>query len=262
MPPVADVSLSRILRSMLLFMSSLSLLLGLTPLAWTQQHDMDNMPGMKMDRPAAAEDPAQAAKRLADKQESEFNHHLAGLFVIFAGIFILAESRLATRWPVVRYAWPMCFLAAGLFVLVFSDTEIWPFGPQTPWYAITHNTEDLQHKIFSIILLALGYVEFQRVRGRLKSPWAAWFFPVVGATGAILLLFHVHSGDMQAPHAMETMTRIQIQHRWFAAVGLGVALANGAAGLTKTSQKWQHIFRRVWPALLIILGVLLTRYTE
>src|SRR2546429_3153662 len=41
------------------------------------------------------------------------------------------------------------FLAAGLFLLVFSDTEIWPFGPQTPWYAVTHNPEDLQHKIFS-----------------------------------------------------------------------------------------------------------------
>ena len=254
-----DGSLSRSLRSMMLFMFSISLLFLLTPLARTQQHDM---PGMKMDVPAAAEDTAQAAKRLADKRESEFNHHLAGLFVIFAGIFILAESHLAKHWPIVRFAWPMCFLAAGLFVLIYSDTEIWPFGPQTPWYAITHNPEDLQHKIFSIILLALGYVEFQRVRGRLKSPWANWFFPLVGAAGAILLLFHVHSGDMQAPHAMESMARIQIQHRWFAATGFGVALSKGVAALTKTPQKWQHFFRTAWPALLIILGVLLTRYTE
>ncbi len=254
-----DGSLSRSLRSMMLFMFSISLLFLLTPLARTQQHDM---PGMKMDVPAAAEDTAQAAKRLADKRESEFNHHLAGLFVIFAGIFILAESHLAKHWPIVRFAWPMCFLAAGLFVLIYSDTEIWPFGPQTPWYAITHNPEDLQHKIFSIILLALGYVEFQRVRGRLKSPWANWFFPLVGAAGSILLLFHVHSGDMQAPHAMESMARIQIQHRWFAATGFGVALSKGVAALTKTPQKWQHFFRTAWPALLIILGVLLTRYTE
>ncbi len=259
MVPLHDASLSRSLRSMMLFMFSISLLFLLTPLARTQQHDM---PGMKMDVPATAEDTAQAAKWLADKQESEFNHHLAGLFVIVAGILILTESHLAKRWPVVRFAWPMCFLAAGLFVLIFSDTEIWPFGPQTPWYAITHNAEDLQHKIFSIILLALGYVEFQRVRGRLKSPWANWFFPLVGAAGAILLLFHVHSGDMQAPHAMESMARIQIQHRWFAATGFGVALSKGVAALTKTPQKWQHFFRTAWPALLIILGILLTRYTE
>lgn len=212
-----------------------------------------------MDMPDAPEDPAQEGKRLADKQESEFNHHLVGLFVIFAGIFILAESYLAKHWPVARYAWSMCFLAAGLFVLVYSDKEIWPFGPQTPWYAITHSAEDLQHKIFSIILLALGYVEFQRARGGLKLPWAAWFFPVVGAAGAILLLFHVHSGNMQAPHAMETMERIQRQHHWFASTGLAVALANG---LAETAQKWQQFFRKVWPTLLIILGVLLILYKE
>ena len=262
MLPVQDTSLSRILKSVMLFTFSISLLFLLAPLARPQQHNMDNMPGMKMDVPSSPEDPAQVEKRLADKQESEFNHHLAGLFVIVAGIFILAESPLAKRWSVARYVWPMCFLSAGLFVLVYSDTEIWPFGSQTPWYAITHSAEDLQHKIFAIILLVLGFVEFQRGRGRLKSPWAAWCFPVVGTAGAILLLFHVHSGDMQAPNAMETMDHIQNQHRLFAAAGLGVALTNGVASLTKTPQKWQRFFRTAWPTLLIILGVLLVRYTE
>jgi hypothetical protein len=229
------------------------------PLAQCQQQDMDSMPGMNMSATAAPEDPAQAAKRFADKRESEFNHHLAGVLVAFAGIFILAQDPLAKRWPLVRYAWPVCFFAAGLFLLIFSDTEIWPFGPQSPWYAITHNTEDLQHKIFAVILLAVGYVEFQRARGRLTAPWAAWFFPVVGAAGAILLLFHVHGGDMQAPHAMESMERIQMQHRWFAATGFGIAIANG---LAETPQRWQQYFRKIWPALLIVLGALLTQYTE
>lgn len=228
-------------------------------LTWSQERDMGNMPGMNMSASAAPETQAQVAKRLADKQESEFNHHLAGLFVILAGIFILSENYAAKRWPLARYAWPMCFVAVGLFVLIFSDTEIWPFGPQTPWYALTHNGEDLQHKIFAIILLVIGYVELQRARGRLKAPWAAWFFPAVGVTGATLLLFHVHNGNMQAPHAMETMEHIQRQHRWFAATGLGVALTNGLAG---TPQKWQHVFKKAWPALLIILGVLLILYTE
>ena len=229
------------------------------PLAHSQQHDMDSMPGMNVNAPAAPEDPAQAAKRLADKKESEFNHHLAGVLVIFAGIFILAQDRLAKRWPLVPYAWPMCFLAAGVYLLVFSDTEIWPFGPQSPWYALTHNAEDLQHKIFAVILLALGYVEFQRARGRLKVPWAAWFFPAVAVAGAILLLFHVHGGDMQAPHAMESMERIQMQHRWFAATGFGIAIANG---LSETPVKWQQFFRKAWPTLLIVLGALLTQYSE
>lgn len=228
-------------------------------LSWSQEHDMGNMPGMNMGAPTAPENPVLAAKHLADKHESEFNHRLAGSFVIVAGIFIFLESYLAKRWPFMGYVWPMCFIAAGLFVLIFSDTEIWPFGSQTPWYALTHNLEDLQHKVFSIILLAIGYVEFQKACGRLKTQWATWFFPVVAVAGAILLLFHVHGGDMQAPHAMETMEHIQKQHRWFAATGLGVALANGLAG---TNQKWQQLFKKAWPALLIVLGILLTQYTE
>jgi putative copper resistance protein D len=240
-------------------LSAILLLFVFATVALAQEHDMSKMPAMHMNTAAPSEDPAQEAKRLADKKESEFNHRFAGVFVIVAGIFILSESYLSKRWPLAHYAWPLCFLAVGLFLLVFSDTEIWPFGPQSLWYAVTHNREDLQHKVFSIILLAIGCVELQRARGRLQARWATWFFPAVGVAGAILLLFHVHGGDMQAPHAMETMEHIQKEHRWFAATGLGVALTNGLAG---TPQKWQQLFKKAWPLLLILLGVLLTQYTE
>ena len=90
-------------------------------------------------------DPARQRKLLADKKESEFNHHLAGFFVILAGIFILAQGALTQRWPFLRFAWPACFLLSGLFLLVFSDTELWPFGPLSWWYGLTHNSEDVQH---------------------------------------------------------------------------------------------------------------------
>jgi len=242
-----------------LALSSVCLAFMFEPFVRPQQHDMDTMPEMNGETPSATEEQAAAAKWLMDKQESEFNHHLAGFAVIFAGLFILAASKLDKRWPLVRCAWPACFFMAGVFVLIFSDTEMWPFGPQSPWYAITHNAEDLQHKIFAVILLALGYVEFQRARGRLKATWTVWFFPIVGAAGAILLLFHVHSGDMRVPHAMAHMEHIQKQHRWFATAGLGVALANA---LAERPQKWQQFFKTAWPLLLIVLGVLLTRYTE
>jgi hypothetical protein len=238
---------------------SVCLMFLCTPLVRSQQHNMESMPAMNMAAPAAPDDPTAVAKRLADKQESEFNHHLIGLFVIVAGFFILTGNTVGKGWPLARYAWPICFFAAGLFVLIFSDTEIWPFGPETPWYAITHNTEDLQHKIFAIMLLAIGGIEFQRARGRLKLPWTAWFFPVVGGVGSMLLLFHVHSGNMKAPHAMETMQHIQKQHHWFAAAGLGAAIANG---LAEIQQKWQRLFGMAWPVSLIVLGVLLTQYTE
>jgi hypothetical protein len=60
--------------------------------------------------------PAAQAKLLADKRESEFNHHLAGFLVILASLLILVEAIVRDRWLWVRYAWPVCFLLSGLFV--------------------------------------------------------------------------------------------------------------------------------------------------
>jgi hypothetical protein len=130
-----------------------------------------DMPGMDMR--STAPDPLAAMrtpeKLAADKRESEFNHHLTGFFVMVAGIFILAEPWLRARWPKVRYAWPVCFLVAGIFVLVYSDTELWPFGQQSWVYGLSHHMEVRQHKSFALILLGVGVIEFLRARGTLKA---------------------------------------------------------------------------------------------
>jgi len=214
---------------------------------------------MPMDEPAQMLDAAQQAKLLADKKESEFNHHLAGFFVILAGIFILAERTLSQRWPLVRFAWPACFLLSGLFLLVFSDTELWPFGPQSWWYGLTHNLEDLQHKTFAVILLALGIIEVQRARGILKSAWAGWVFPVLACCGSVMLLFHEHHTGMHGAGHMTTMAHIQAEHQSFAATGFGIALFKG---MSELPTRWNVVFKRLGSLLMIALGVLLIVYTE
>lgn len=236
------------------------------PVAWPAGHDsgdQQDMPGMQMHddgaTAAAEESPAQIAKRLADKRESEFNHRLAGFLILLAGVFILAQDRLTARWPGVRLVWPSCFLLAGFFLLLFSDTEIWPIGPQTPWFAITHNPEDLQHKAFSLILLFLGYVELQRARGRFKAPWLAWIFPVLSVGGAILLLFHQHGAGMHGPNHMAVMEHIQNQHRAFAATGVGIAMSKRLSDMDLPSYRF---FSKLCPLLMIVLGILLIFYTE
>lgn len=221
------------------------------------------MPGMndnaKQDGRRGEEMQVSASKLAADKRESEFNHHLAGLLLVIAAFLVLIHTSLARTSRAVRYAWPLCFLAAGLFVLVFSDTEIWPFGPQSPWVAITTNPEDLQHKLFAIILLVIGFVEFQRVRGKLTGAWPAFVFPLSGLAGVVMLLFHSHSVGMHGPDHMQLMKHIQFQHRWYATVGLGVVAAKTVADLPV---KWQHVFAKLWPLLLTLLGVSLMLYTE
>jgi copper resistance protein D len=204
-------------------------------------------------------DASQQAKLLVDKKESEFNHHLAGFLIILAGVFILAQSTLLQRRSFLRFAWPSCFLVSGLFLLMFSDTELWPFGPQSWWYGLTHNLEDLQHKTFALILLALGIIEVQRVRGVLKSAWAAWAFPVLAFCGSVMLLFHQHHSGMHGAQHMTVMARIQAEHLNLAATGVGIGVFKGLSDLPT---RWQGIFARLWPLMMVVLGVLLMLYSE
>jgi putative copper resistance protein D len=217
--------------------------------------------GMDMSMPmeGQTESAVQQAILAQNKKESEFNHHLAGFLVVLAGVFLLGEGKLRQRWPSTRFAWPACFLVCGLFLLVFSDTELWPFGPQSWWYGLTHNLEDLQHKTFAVILLTLGALEIQRARGVLKSAWASWIFPALALFGSVLLLFHEHHGGMHGVGHMTVMKRIQAEHLGFAIVGGGVGVVKG---LSELRTRWQALFLKSWPFLLIILGVLLMRYTE
>jgi putative copper resistance protein D len=247
------------IRCVSLVAVAVALLFVWHPSARAQQDDMKDMPGMDMQQSNAEQSPAVLAKQASDKKESEFNHHLAGLLVALAGVFLLTQDKLARRWPAARYVWSWCFLAAGLFLLVFSDTEIWPFGTQSPWFAISHNPEVLEHKTFALILLALGTIELQRARGRLQSAWSKWAFPVVGTFGAVLLLFHHHTAGMHGAHHMETMEHIQKQHRAFAATSVGIALTKG---LSELHTNWRQTFQKTWPLLMIVLGVLLMMYTE
>jgi copper resistance protein D len=197
-------------------------------------------------------------KLLNDKRESEFNHHLAGFFLILAGALILMQDSLSRRIPIVKYLWPVCFLLAGLFVLVFSDTELWPFGNQNWFHAMSTDLEVLQHKVFSIILLGLGVIELLRIRGTLTVAWTAWIFPVGALFGAVMLLFHSHQAGMHGADAMVTMEHIQIQHQWYAILGFGIAVTKGLADTLKN----QRLLMKIWPTLLIVLGISLMLYTE
>lgn len=201
----------------------------------------------------------QKAKLDADKRESEFNHHLAGLFVMVAGLFIFAQPRLTGRWPATKYIWPICFLVAGMFVLVWSDTELWPFGQRQWLEALRNNREVLQHKSFALLLLVLGIVEWLRTSGRLRAVWSSWVFPAVAILGSSILIFHEHEGGMTGGNHMEVMARIQSQHITYMLSGLGIGLSKGLSEL-RTSVS--GAFGRIWPLLMVTLGILLLFYRE
>lgn len=142
---------------------------------------------------------AQSAQTVVDpnKASSEFNHHVAGYALIGVGLLVLA-GLVSPRLRSLRFLWPFLFILAGLFLAAWSDAEIWPRGNLSWTWLLHHDTEARQHKIYAILLLAMGLVEYLRARGSLGRFWRVWSFPILAVIGAGLLLVHDHTGSSGA----------------------------------------------------------------
>jgi hypothetical protein len=153
----------------------------------------------------------------------------------------------------------LTFLLSGIFVLVWSDTELWPFGHRQWLEALQNNMEVLQHKTFALLLLSVGCIEWWRASGTLKAVSARLVFPAMAIAGSILLLFHQHEAGMHGANHMELMARIQSEHMQYAVLGIGLGVVKAASEL-KT--RGQTLFAGLWPLFMVGLGVLLMFYTE
>ena len=133
---------------------------------------------------------------------SEFNHHVAGYALIGAGIIVLSALHFS-RLRSLRFIWPSLFLAAGVFLAVWSDAEMWPRGNLNWLWLLHHDREAGQHKIYALLLIAVGCVEYLRLRGGLSRFWRIWAFPILALMGAGLLLVHDHGqgGGGHSPEA-------------------------------------------------------------
>ena len=143
--------------------------------------------------------PASAANLSVDpnKGPSEFNHHIAGWALVGVGLLVLA----CLAFPALkayRYIWPSLFVVAGLFIAVWSDGEIWPRGNLSWLWLLQHDAEARQHKIYSILLIAIGVIEYLRVCGLLSRFWKTWAFPLLAVIGSGMLLIHDHTAGSGA----------------------------------------------------------------
>jgi hypothetical protein len=137
-----------------------------------------------------------------DKALSEFNHHVAGWALIGIGFLALA-SFLSPNLRALRYLWPALFVFAGLFLALWSDAEIWPRGNLSWAWLLHHDQEAGQHKIYALVLIAMGFVEYLRLWGYLNRFWGAWTFSILAIVGATFLLVHDHtaSSGVTSPEA-------------------------------------------------------------
>jgi hypothetical protein len=132
-----------------------------------------------------------------NKGPSELNHHVAGFALIGVGLLALA-SLFSPRSQSHGYLWPTLFVLVGLYLALWSDGEIWPRGNLNWSWLFEHDAEARQHKIYSFLLIAIGIIEYARLRGSLPRLWKTWAFPVLALIGAGMLLIHDHNGGSGA----------------------------------------------------------------
>jgi hypothetical protein len=141
-----------------------------------------------------------------NKPASELNHHLAGCALIAIGLLVIAGQS-SERWRSLRLVWPFLFVVVGCFLAAWSDGEIWPRGNLSWLFLIHHDAEARQHKIYAILLIVMGMIEYLRGRSRLSRFWQIWAFPVLALAGVGLLLVHDHTAGSGAtsPEARKYM---------------------------------------------------------
>lgn len=147
--------------------------------------------------PAAA---VSVAEQDPNKPASELNHHLAGYALIAIGALVIAGYSSEKLRPL-QLVWPLLFVAAGLFLAAWSDAEIWPRGNLSWRFLIYHDAEARLHKIYALLLMLIGIIEYLRARGKLNRFWRTWAFPLLALVGAGLLLFHDHGQTSGASSA-------------------------------------------------------------
>jgi putative copper resistance protein D len=181
---------------------------------------------------------------------SEFNHNVAGLMVLIAGLLAVA-ARAGWRWA---RNWPLAFLGLAVFLFLLADVEYWPMGPVPFWRGFLVS-EVVQHRFAVLLIVAFAVFERQVQTGRAGLPAMALVFPFVCFLGGALLLTHSHSLNNPKEELLAELSHIAIAilgiaagwSRW-----LELRLATGP----RRALSW------VWPICLILVGAVLLNYRE
>jgi putative copper resistance protein D len=194
-----------------------------------------------------------------DRAWSEYNHHWAGLIVFAAGLLALVARLPGQRWA---QHWPLLFFGLAVFILLRADPECWPLGPRPFWRSFTA-PDVLQHRVFAVLITAFALFEWGVRTGRLHWARACFVFPTICAAGGALLLTHTHALGEGTDEVFA-----QLSHTPMAVLGaaagwsrwLELRLADPGASPDETRPR--RIAAWIWPACLILIGLLLLNYRE
>jgi putative copper resistance protein D len=182
---------------------------------------------------------------------SEYNHHMAGLFVFAMGLLAVLERTGRARWA--RH-WPLLLLGLAVFMFVRNDPRAWPLGPAGFWESMVL-PDVLQHRLVVLLVVGLGLFEWLVRIGALARPRWRLVFPILCAVGGGLLLTHSH-----AMFNLKSEFLAEVSH---APMGiLGVFMGWGRWLELRLPNEDRGLPGWVWSAALLLVGGILLVYRE
>ena len=184
---------------------------------------------------------------------SLFMHRSSGVTLIVLGVLVLADRLTKRREGRFQIGIGIVWLLFGLHLFIRSDPEGWPIGPAgfLESFSMPTASEWIQHKVLSLIPLALGVWTFLSRRVPMSAP-VSYALGGLLALGGAGLLVHQH-----ADHP--TMDIVNLQHRLMALSALFIAGSSVADGLSHLTWKLKPF---LLPSGLIVLGLQLVVYVE
>jgi hypothetical protein len=147
-------------------------------------------------------------------------------------------------------------LGAGLYLLIWSDIDIWSLADGLIQPFLVSDWEVLQHKLYALLLLSVGAIEWLRRRGRLAHALWRWPLPLFAIAGGALLLPHMH-------HVLTDARVIELHHRIMGATAILAGSAKLLPDLLRSSSAQERArWELVWAALLLLIGIELLLYIE
>lgn len=188
---------------------------------------------------------------------SEFNHHLAGLFVLLIGCAELSQALHLPSLFWARLLLPAAMLLGSGILLVGSDHEAWPIGSLSIAQTFSgYDPEIIQHKAYGILLFLVGTVEALRRTGRISAGLWSFLLPVFAIVGGLMLFGHSHGVH---PSAQKIATHHALMGTMAATAGSSKLLSNWFCPASHTrSRAWEWF----WAGLIVFIGIQLLIYSE
>ena len=193
------------------------------------------------------------ARHLQNVAWSEYNHHWAGLVVLAMGVLAVLAR---TNWFPWARNWPLLFAGLAVFLFFRADADTWPLGHRSFWESWL-NPEDLQHRLFVVLILVFAFYEWRVQTGRVTRQIPALVFPAVCLFGGAALLTHSHSfGNVKEELFAE------LSHLPIAILGVLAGWSRWLEIRLPTNDRAKPALAWIWPVCFVLVGAILLNYKE